>query len=94
MTNIENAIYCINLMRDRGSYNGQKIGIVERRFSSLISHYSSGEIVLFRQGLNAGRLIVEKPLEIEDLKNAEKDSPLTRNLLTGVPTSYVRKIRI
>jgi len=91
---LENARHCINLMRDRGDYNGQKIGIVERRFSSLVSDYSPGEIVLFRQCLDTGRLVVEKPCEIEDLKSAGKDSPLTRNLLQGVPMDYIRKIRI
>ncbi len=89
MTTVDDAKTCIALLRQREQDEGYRIGRVERAFSGSESHYSLGEIVLFRDyDGNKEKVIVESPIPFLEVKEGGE---LTRRVVNGVPRSYVGK---
>ena len=57
MIDLSKALNCIQLMKQRGTYEGQKVGILRRNFYGMVSKLTSvpehirGQVVLFRDEL-------------------------------------------
>ncbi len=105
MLDLSNAINCIKIMKEYGTYRGEKIGRIVRAVSGLVIKYRRGEMVLYTeefssetngQKRNLGTLTIETPLIKEEIdKEKAKGSLLTTiRTMVGVPKNFVRTVRI
>jgi len=100
MIDLRGAIYCVNSMKESGSYHGEKIGRVVTGFGV----YNKDEIVLFREqapaeefgSLENETLVVEKPISAEWIKKNRMEGSLISTICTtiSVPVKYVEEIQI
>ena len=49
MIDLSRATHCIEAMKERGTFRGEKIGIVVDTVSGEVAGYRSGQVVLFRE---------------------------------------------
>lgn len=83
---------CINRMKRRGIYYGERIGVVTKEIPCL-SHYPAGTVCLFRSGLKSSEVTVEKPMPYEVLRKRQIRS-LTWGTIVCVPAEYVTEVRL
>jgi hypothetical protein len=51
MIDLSRAMYCIETMKKRGTFRGERIGIVVDTVSGEVAGYRSGQVVLFRRDM-------------------------------------------
>lgn len=104
------ATNCIRVMKEYGTYNDHKIGIMKEDVPTLTSMVSGfreglkGKLVLYREEYSSddgprrelGTVTVETPLSQEEIdKQKAKHSLITTmGTIVGVPKSYVEEVRI
>ena len=100
------ALNCIRVMKEYGTYHGEKIGRIKKVIPTLTSDVSGfpdsrvGEIIIYREysemGKPTGRATVESPLCQKDIdEQKRKDSLITTvRTISSVPMSYIEEIRI
>ncbi|MBI5804019.1 hypothetical protein HY450_02135 [Candidatus Pacearchaeota archaeon] len=88
---LENARYCLSVMKKIGSYRGQRIGRINSDFRGLSVGYNPGDIVLFvEKGRNA---VVERPLSRVEVDSIVKNGgQVTENHISGIPRRFIEEI--
>lgn len=92
---LEVAANCIRVMKENGTYRGEKVGRVIREFGGAARIYKEGEIVLFKEAIGE-RITVSIPLSRERIdKNRREGSPITTNgAIVNVPNLYVEEVSV
>lgn len=101
---LEQAEYCIQAMKDNGTYRSEKIGIVVKDIPGICSR-KKGAIVIYRREHKVNdyeeldelddTLTVESPLPRKWIRKNRKGNNLitTGSTMVGVPMYYVADIR-
>jgi len=92
------AVHCLQVMKDRNSDKGYKIGVVRKPING-INQFKQGEVVMYREGEHpegddTKTLVVEAPMTAERIReNREKGSLITAYKTTVcVPRKYVMDV--
>lgn len=95
MIDLSNAINCINVQKENGTYDGQKIGRIAREFNGLVGRYNPGEVVLFREEEYGDTVTIERPKTQKEIDRQKAMSSLltTDGTIVGVPRGYIEEIR-
>lgn len=95
MVNIEDARYCLELLRKKGhdQDNKYKIGKIKHSFEGIITKYKEGEIVLFTK-LNNCEVFVEIPYDIKTIDEIIKNRGfgITYGGILNVPINWLEEI--
>lgn len=88
----QHAQFCIQSMKDNGTFEKHKIGIVVENFSGMCIEFEKGDIVIFRETEKV--IHVEKPLSPKIIKDNLKKGNLITAFCTivCVPKKHVNEI--
>ena len=81
MVDLTIATNCIRVMKEYGTYHGERIGRVAKDFSGMVGGYREGEIILFREELDPpidSTLGEERGIEPKPTGRITIESPLCR----------------
>lgn len=96
MINIKTSLDCIEVMKQYGTYRGEKVGIIAKNFSGDVSIYKKGSVVLYKPDSSENTLTVETALSQEEIKKRKENGSLntTIDTIVSVPQEYIEEIKV
>ena len=94
MIDLQNAENCIKAMKEQGTYQNHKIGIILRRIDGTIFSYKPGDVVIFREEEGSNRVTIEKPMSQRRIDEQRTRGSLLTTCETRVcvPLDYLGEV--
>ena len=95
MIDLKQTLDCIKVMKEYGTYRDQKVGRIREDANGMVSHYNTGQIILYTLESNKTATIESAMTQKAIQEQKDQKSLLTTvGTMIGVPIRYIEEIRM